>query len=314
MSPGFSSITGALSRQVQKMHVPLRWNRQRYAVRPTRYGIVFLAMLTALLIGSINHNNNLGFLLTFFLAGLLIVSTMHTAANLQGISVARLPTQPVFAGGTALFGVLLKADKTKRLGITAALGHYCSEPVDLVGVQPEKVQIPVPAEKRGDLRIDSVTIGTDFPLGLLNIQVTRPLSLSCLVYPAAVRSDFLNGGGIGDGDEYAPMHSGEGADFSELSLYRVGDDLRRAHWKSLAMGRELHTVKFEEAHTGGALFSLARVPGNQLETRLGRLCYMVLAAESRGMNYGLELDDQVITPAQGPLHRNSCLKALALYR
>lgn len=296
------------------MHVPLRWNRQRYAVRPTRYGIVFIAMLTALLVGSINHNNNLGFLLTFFLTGLLIVSTMHTFANLQGISVARLPAQPVFAGGTALIGVLLKADKTERPGITAALDHYCSEPADLGTTQPEKVQIPIPALKRGVLRVDSVTIGTDFPLGLLNIQVVRPITLSCLVYPAAIRGEFITGPGIGAGKEDAAMTDEAGGDFSELSLYRIGDDLRRAHWKSLAMGRELHTVKFEESPGAGAMFSLSRVPGSHLETRLGRLCSMILAAESRGMNYGLELDDQIIAQARGPLHRNNCLKALALYR
>ena len=48
------------------------------ALRPTFYGFVYLGMVLALLLGSINYNNNLGYLLTFLLGGLLLVSLRQT--------------------------------------------------------------------------------------------------------------------------------------------------------------------------------------------------------------------------------------------
>ena len=62
------------------------------------------------------------------------------------------------------------------------------------------------------------------------------------------------------------------------------------------------------------MFSLASLPGTQVETKLGRLCHMIVTAESRGLNYGLALGDSLIAQAKGVAHRNTCLKALALYR
>ena len=63
-------------------------------IRPTFYGFVFLGMLAALLLGSINHNNNLGYLLTFLLSGLLLASIRATWRNVRGVSVEACRADP----------------------------------------------------------------------------------------------------------------------------------------------------------------------------------------------------------------------------
>ena len=45
-------------------------DRRRIYALPTRYGILFAVMLFVMLLGSINYNNSLGFLLTFLLASM----------------------------------------------------------------------------------------------------------------------------------------------------------------------------------------------------------------------------------------------------
>lgn len=273
-----------------------------------------MLMLIALLVGSINHNNNFGYLLTFLLGGIVLVSLFHSFANLQDISVTPIPPKPVFAGDSAEISFLLLSTKSLKSGVKARVDDVLCEAVDLVDSASTRIKIPVPTFERGMLHRKSVSLITDFPLGLIEIQTARSISVSCLVYPAPISGTFLTDT-ISGTEQDGPDASFEGGtDFSELSPYRFGDDIRRVHWKSLAAGKDLHTVKYEESHTGGTVFSLSSLPGENIETKLGRLCYMILSAESQGMKYGLVLDDSIIPQSMGIAHRNACLKALALYR
>ena len=193
-------------------------------------------MLTALLVGSINHNNNFGYLLTFLLGSLVLVSLAHTFTNLQDISITPVPVTPVFAGDTADLSFLLQSATPLKLGVTGQLDHFSSEPTDLVATVATRITIPIPTSERGIVHKKSITLGTDFPLGLMEIQTTLPISVSCLVYPAplpgALVTDSVNGA---DEDGTVERFDGE-SDFSELTPYRIGDDLRRVNWKSLAAG------------------------------------------------------------------------------
>ena len=271
-------------------------------------------MLTALLVGSVNHNNNFGYLLTFLLGALVLVSLAPTLTNLQDISITPVPVKPVFAGDTADITFLLQSATPLKLGVTAYLNRFSSKPADLIDAAATRISIPLPTSERGIARKKSITLSTNYPLGLIEIQTTLPVSVFFLVYPAplpgALVTDSIDGA---DEDVTAERFSGE-TDFSELSLYRTGDEIRRVHWKSLAAGKDLHTVKYEQSYTGGMMFSLSSLPGTQVETKLGRLCHMIVTAESRGLNYGLTLGDTPIAQAKGVAHRNTCLKALALYR
>jgi uncharacterized protein (DUF58 family) len=295
------------------LRLPFRWKKQSYTLRPTRYGIIFLLMLTALFIGSVNHNNNFGYLLTFLLGSVVLVSLTHTFANLKEIFISPVPVKPVFAGQMAEIGLLLHCKTTRRIGINVCMQSCSGMPIDLFDNVSATITIALPTTERGVIKEKSVTVKTDFPLGLMEMQTTVPVSISCLVYPAPIPGPLIaSAAGTEQGDG-APAAARGDTDFSELSPYRIGDDLRRAHWKSLAAGKDLHTIKFEEAPTVGTMFSLASMPGKDLETKLGLLCSMVLTAESQHLEYGLILGNKVTARASGVTHKNACLEALALY-
>ena len=134
------------------MRLPFRLKKRRYSLRPTRYGIIFLFMLTALLVGSINHNNNFGYLLTFLLGALVLVSLTHTFANLQEISMTLVPVKPVFAGETAAISFLLQSTASLKWGVTVRLDHFSSDPADLTDASTTRVTIPIPTSERGVVR------------------------------------------------------------------------------------------------------------------------------------------------------------------
>ena len=67
-------------------------------ILPSRPGLMFMLTLLVLLLASINYQLNLGYLLTFLLAGAGVVGMYLTHSNLRGLTLKLKAPQPVFAG------------------------------------------------------------------------------------------------------------------------------------------------------------------------------------------------------------------------
>ena len=296
-------------------------------IRPTFYGFVFLGMLAALLLGSINHNNNLGYLLTFLLSGLLLASVRATWRNVGGVFVDSCRADPAFAGGEARFAVHLRAEG-ERFGLRLDAPDAPSMPSsgrtgDFSDMVPEAnadlrggtgtAEVRQTAERRGMLRLDRLALTSRFPFGLFECRRFLTVDASCLVYPRPIVAPPLAVGSGEEENEAGAAHTSTGLDFSGISPYRPGDSLSRIHWKSLARGQGLHVTEFDDENAGGAVFTLAKLPGNDLEYKLSCLCHMVLVASGQGRRYGLDLGARRIPPGRGLAHRRRCLEALALH-
>jgi uncharacterized protein (DUF58 family) len=73
-------------------------------------------------------------------------------------------------------------------------------------------------------------------------------------------------------------------------------------------------MEMEEERQAEEVLTLELFPRDELETRLRKLCFLVLAAESDKRSYELRLGQEVTLPmGRGPKHRAAALKALALY-
>ena len=280
---------------------------------PTGYGLVYLGMVIALLVGSINHNNNLGYLLTFLLVGILLVSIRHGYTNLRGIRPGGGQASTVFAGRTARFALRLSTLSGARYGLVLALDPAFPVAADLVAEGPTTVELLFAANRRGLHRFAALEIVTSYPFGLFTWKIRLPLELNCTVYPQPL-SITATGEGGGDRQEPPGQLAEIGRDFSGLNQYQPGDRPQLIHWKSFAAGKGLHSKVFAEGNTGGTLFSLESLPEAGLETRLSWLCHLIVTAEASGLRYGLRLGEQVIALGRGAIHRHRCLSALALYR
>ncbi len=60
---------------------------RRVYILPTAVGLVFALMAFTMLLGSMNYNNNLSFVLTFVLAGLGFVSMHQCQRNIVGLEL-----------------------------------------------------------------------------------------------------------------------------------------------------------------------------------------------------------------------------------
>jgi len=293
--------------------LPLKLNRKRLYILPTRHGAVFILVLLAMLIGSINYKNNLGFLLTFLLGSMAFVSVLHTYRNLLNIQIMSVISKPAFAGDRAIFKIRVRLEKPGRAAVEFSLSQSEKVEKDLDAATDNWIQIPMVVKQRGIFRPGSLRIVTQYPLGLFRGWSTLQLDAECLVYPTPLPGPLETaediGSADGDGDGNIPGVE----DFEGLKLYQAGDPLQHIAWKAFSRGQGLFTKMFvgEAGSTAMLDWNALREPNT--ERKLSRLCDMVLKACRGNLIFGMKLPGKTIDPDRGEAHRQKCLKALALY-
>jgi len=292
--------------------IPLWFKKRRSCMTLSRNGFVFFAMLMALLFGSINHNNNLGFILTFLLGGMACVSLVHTLRNLTGLTLTATRSEPVFAGQQAAFDILVEAGNQSRPSLSFAFPGSPATSTGIPADSPKTVTVLHDTHKRGLLTPGSVDITTTYPLGLFQIRTSFAIKGSCLVYPRPVPGPLITAPAPGDDDNQGESAGSGVDDFDGLDTYQPGDPLRRVSWKAYSRGQGMQTKKFAGQQGRTMLFNPEALPGHDLEQKLSRICHMILRADALHLTYGLQLGSKIITPGGGGSHKHQCLRELAL--
>ncbi len=289
-------------------------DRQRVYIFPTRHGIVFIMVLIAMLAGSINYNNNLGFMLVFLLGGISLVSMIHTYRNILGLQVLSVTAGPVFAGHDAVFNISLRTGRHVRKAISVFADKRQSASKDFKVNDHETVSAAVPTLRRGRLRPGSFTVSTVYPLGLFSAWTVFHPEKDCIVYPAPMTGAMIpSDQHPGKTDRKRGFVSGA-EDYSGLKPYQPGDSFRHIAWKALSRGQGVFTKDFDGAARRSTLvFDFRKIPASDTEARLSKLCSMILQANRENMQYGLVLPGKTISPGSGDAHMHQCLKALAVF-
>lgn len=286
---------------------------RRIRIRPTRYGNTFLFILMAMLVGSLNSNNNLGFLLTFILGSMVAVSIFHTRQNLAGIQLAYMRARPVFAGEPAIFEIRLRKTAHRAYAVRATLAGEDPVEIDLTNGEPLIFTIAIATQKRGLLAPGPLEIFTHYPFGLFLARTALPHSASGLVYPRPIAGPLTTvPGDITTGGEGAGTGPGVD-DFVGLRAYQPGDNLGQISWKAYSRGQGLLIKQF--SGESGRMLTIDWHALNEpdLERKLSRLCGMLLQTHKNGLHFGLRLPGRTIVPARGENHLKTCLTSLALF-
>lgn len=292
---------------------PVTLARQRIYILPTGQGLVFALLLLGMLLGAMNYNNNLGFGVTFLLAGLALVSMYHCHANLQGLEIATGHCEPVFAGQQAHPAVRLQnSGAGSRYGLALLLNGQQQTLQDLdPGATCDGI-FTIDAPRRGRIVIDRFSVASRFPFGLFRTWAWLHMPLECIVYPRPAENappppiSYTDTGGAqqdGPGDD----------DFAGLRDYRAGDSPRHIAWKAFARRQELLVRQFAGTRVIKHVFALEDVPATGLEHRLAILCRWILDAHAAGEAFGIRLPGVQESPAVGASHLHRCLRHLALF-
>lgn len=288
---------------------------RRVYILPTRLGWMFGATLGILLVGSINYALQLGFALTFLLAGMGLAGMVHTARNLARLAVSAGRAEPVFAGEAAQFRLYLenRSPHERPAVLVRHLESGAQMVLDVPRHAVAEAVLAVPTAHRGWLPLTRVLLETRFPLGLFRAWSYVMPEARCLVYPRPERTPLPPPAAASEAGATRAQARGN-EDFSGLRAYQLQDSPRHVAWKAVARSDDMLTKQF--AGAAGAELWLdwhALPPVLDAEQRLSRLAGWVLAAEQAGARYGLRLPGRELAPEQGETHRAACLQALALH-
>lgn len=301
-------------RKTRRPPVPVTLNHRAIYILPTGYGLLFIGVLFGMLIGSMNYNNNLGFLLTFLLGNMAFVSLFHTHRNLSGLRIHSLRGHPAFAGERAAFEIGLQAGSQPVQSLMLSFDQGGEATADLGAGESRRISLTLPTHRRGRLRPGTLRVETLYPLGLFRAWAVLSTHVEAVIYPRPRYAPLSAFGQASQSGQEQGEPGGPGVeDFEGLRAYQPGDPLRQISWKAFSRGQGLFTKTFVGQKGGFVLLDWQRLRENDVEARLSMLSHLVLAAHQMQMNYGLNLPDQSLPPDRGEAHKHRCLKALALF-
>jgi uncharacterized protein (DUF58 family) len=286
---------------------------RRIYILPTGVGLVFALMTFAMLLGSMNYNNNLSFVLTFTLVALGLVAMHQCQRNLVGLELSFAGVDPVFAGQSAEFRIAIKNhSKNSRYHLQLYVGKIVSNVDDLGPGESRVFHLDLPTTHRGRISLQRFGIRTLFPFELFRAWAWLHMDLGGLVYPRPAR----------EAPEPPPTQSARGhrqhdargeEDFAGLKKFNVGDSPRHVAWKAYARSGDLLSKQFSGADTSSQWFDFDHVDAPTVEHRLSVLTRWIVDADHTHRDYGLRLRGTEYSPANGEAHRHQCLKELALF-
>ncbi len=292
---------------------PTRLTARRTYILPTGVGLVYALMTFAMLLGSMNYNNNLSFVLTFLLIGLGFVAMHQCQRNLVGLELSFAGVEPVFAGQPAQVRIAVtNTSKSPRFRIRLYLDDALSDIHDLDAGESRVFVLPLATEKRGWVTLERFGIRTLFPFELFRAWAWLHMDIRGLVYPKPA-------------DDAPPpppseisvghrQHDERGEeDFAGLKRFNVGDSPRNVAWKAYARSDQLLSKRFAGADTSSQWFDFDEIETDDVEHRLAVMARWVVDADRRHEDYGLRLKGVKLRPANGEAHRSACLEALALF-
>jgi uncharacterized protein (DUF58 family) len=310
-------LRGQLAQWIRKRQgpdtLPLILARSRLYILPTRTGVGFALLLLFMLVAGLNYANSTALFLTFLLAGFTLVNMHMCHRNLQGTRLLSASAQPAFAGreGTLVLNFENSAS-APRFRIGAAVGDGPQRATDLPAAARTVLQLPVPAPKRGRLKIDRLYVVTTHPFGLFRTWTWIHAPLEMMVYPrpqGLLLPPTFHGRKLGA--RSMPMAGTD--EWMGLRPFRDGDSPRQVDWKAYAREAPLLIREYASAGADLRIFDFDALGGLPLEGRLEQLARWIVDAEATGERYGLNLPIVRIMPDRGPEHRHRCLSELAMF-
>jgi len=286
-------------------------NQRRIFIIPTRQGLGFVGVLLVMLLGDINYNLSLGYVLTFLLGTTTLMAMVHTFRNMAQLEIRAGRTESVFSGEMAEFVFHFhNTGKLARYHLKLTSSNVQEVIFDIAARQGMEVKLPIPATQRGWLCSGRLTLSTEFPLGLYHAWSYLQFDTRCLVFPKPSPPHPLPVSAAPNGTGTLNVTGDE--DFAGLRNYVAGDPIPRIAWKALAREQGLQVKQFSSPQGQELWLEWGHLPALSAERKLQILTRWVLDADAQGIQYGLRLPDIELPPGQGTLHRLECLRALAL--
>lgn len=297
------------------------------ALRATRPGWCFVAIIFGVGFAALNTGNNLLYLVFALMLAFLVLSGILSETSLRGISVERVVPREIFAGGpnpvvlrirnkharVAAFALSVEDRLASETGPVAAGRCFLLRVGPRAVIERSYTWVP---ERRGEQAFASLRVSTRFPFGLFVKSLEIDAPESALVYPmlqvhAHPTPDQLSRREIHD----RPGASRGGDALTGLRVFVRGDAAARVHWRrSVRSGRLV--VGERDGETSAEIEVLLQITPvmtrAQVESRVSKATSEVVHHLAEGHRVGLRTGAAHFIPGSGAAHRRDLLRFLAV--
>lgn len=288
-------------------------------ILPSRFGLLWLALVLLLYLFGTNYQNNLIIGLSLLLISLFNTCLLFGYKNLAGLTLQRQDPAHVYAGETLSFPCQLSNTNTSHqvsLYFKGQNGQRRPPSINatLVDDKPIAVSIPFNHPLRGRVTPGRITIESRFPLGLCRAWSHVDLDNSQIVFPKhSARPLQLDANSLDATQENEQGKTITGVDeFKGLKQHSRGESLKQVAWKQLAQGKGMLTKEFQQPLGAPLWLTLESLSAHDLELKISQLSWQIDTLNKNGQNYGLKLPSLTIPPDNSEVHRVKCLQAIAL--
>ena len=297
-----------------------RWivRENRIYIMPTGNGALYLAGIVVLILTASTYNNNLIFILAFFLFAVFFVSMLQTHYNLKGVRLQYNGSEEGFQGDRIGLNAYItqKRPRTKKaLQLRTSSKTFVTLKNAREDLRPQDTMKPtrieVRAWKRGLHKVPTLIVETQYPLGLFRAwKVFRPEG-EIVIFPAPQAGPPLQPRAFDQGEQDQGLRTSPDGDFGELKNYAPGESYHQIAWKHYARTGTLYT----KVHWGAEDRHYAipwNPPKENLERYLEFMSGYVKQACDENASFEMETPVSSIQPGRGAEHAKLCWRALAL--
>jgi uncharacterized protein (DUF58 family) len=279
------------------------------------FGKLYIGFTLFIGFAAINTGNNMLYLLLSFLLSLMGISGFLSRYNFRSLEISFIPPEDVWCCKENTFKVHIEnRKKFPSFLLKVIFGNFSTQVVPVVRKHGE-VEIKLVPQKRGILKISSVSVESDFPFGLFTRLRKIPVGEEIVVFPKPREVKFLiSERGRGKEKVSAKATAGKkGGTILEGIKQYSGESFFKIYWKALAKYGELMAKEFaSETQTRTLEIDLENLPGRNLEEKISQATFLILKARKNGYAVGLKFKNHYIPPSVGLKHYRELLKFLAL--
>jgi hypothetical protein len=228
---------------------------------PTRAGFVFAAVLVVMLVASINYQLNLGYVLTFLLAGAGFVSMHLTHNTLRGLTLHLKPPQSGFAAESLPLEVVLTSPTRLQHGVGLGFADNADRAhdvfVDVPAGGQASAHLAFVPPRRGLNDVPTLRAETYYPFGLFRAWTVWRPAAQVLAWPAPERPMAPLPASPAAAGETAQRKASDSGEFEGVRSYRRGDALKHVVWEKSRAHRRAGQPRSQQCLAAGAVARLA---------------------------------------------------------
>lgn len=292
--------------------------REKIYIIPTEYGFMYGGGIFVSLIGGAIYNNNLAFILCFFLVALFLIGMVQTHYNLRNLNVEKLILflSPSEGKGHGVIWIKSKnSDGHSQIRIQTPKGTDDRIDILINSIYPRSLHphyFDFNTGAWGLKKIPKLKVSTRFPFGFFYVWRTFDVNKEFYVFPKPSGSLILeNSNPVGLDEGLSRELNGD--DFSEHKKYQQGESQKHIDWKAFARGRPLLTKKFNEGQRQTVCIDFDLTRGDH-ERRYRQLSKWIHDCEQENISYSLKVHNTKVPVSLGDRHKSTCLKLLASQR